>query len=350
MVTYPVRFKAAVLREIHKPLGIETLEFRGPLAVGQVLVRLFYSGICGKQIEEMEGLGGKDDFLPHLLGHEGSAEVVDVGPGVTKVKPGDVVVMHWRKGSGIQSATPLYHCDGARVNAGWVTTFNEMAVVSENRVTPIPAGSDLLIAALLGCAVTTGVGAVLNDANIQPYDTVAVFGCGGVGLCAIQAAASRLPQKLIAVDVNARALEAARASGADVLVNPSSGDPVQAVKDATAGKGATKVLVCTGHPAAVAAGVESTSIPGECLLVGVPPKGFQLKVDAHAVMHERNLRGSLGGGSYPDRDIPAYLSLHEKGHLRLGSLVSHVGRFEDIVEAISMMKGDTPGRVAVKFS
>jgi len=349
MLTYPIQFRAAVLREVRQPLVIETIEFRGPLAVGQVLIRLFYSGICGKQIEEMEGLGGADDFLPHLLGHEGSGEVLDVGPGVTKVKPGDLVVMHWRKGSGIQSATPIYHCRDTRVNAGWVTTFNEMAVVSENRVTRIPEESDRLIGALLGCAATTGVGAVFNDANIQPYDTVAVFGCGGVGLCAIQAAATRRPIMLIAVDVNAKALESAREFGADVVVNSSSCDPVRAVKDVTSGKGASKVLVCTGHPAAIDAGVESTSIPGECLLVGVPPKGSRLQIDPHAVMHERNIRGSLGGGSFPDRDIPAYLSLHEKGHLHLGRLISHVGRLDEIGEVIAMMKGDTPGRVAVKF-
>jgi len=224
-----------------------------------------------------------------------------------------------------------------------------MAVVSENRVTRIPGDSDRSIAALLGCAVTTGVGAVVNDANIQPYDTVAVYGCGGVGLCAIQAAAMRHPMKLIAVDVNAKALEAALGSGADVIVNSTSCDPVQKVRELTMGKGAAKVLVCTGHPAAIEAAVESTSIPGECLLIGVPPKGSVVQIDPHAVMHERNLRGSLGGGSFPDRDIPAYLSLHEEGHLHLEKLVSRVGRFEEINELIATMKGDTPGRVAVKF-
>lgn len=349
VIKYPIKFKAAVLREVGGLLDIETIEYRGPLSVGQVLVKLSYSGICGKQIEEMDGLGGVDEHLPHLLGHEGSGEVIDTGPGVSKVRPGDLVVMHWRKGTGIQSPTPVYYSGEQKVNAGWVTTFNEMSVVSENRVTKIHKDSDRLIAALLGCAVTTGVGAVFNDANIQPYDVVAVFGCGGVGLCAIQAAAMRHPAKLIAVDVNSRALEAALEYGADIAINSSNCNPVDEIKKITSGAGATKTLVCTGNPLAIESAVNSTSIPGECLLIGVPPKGLMVQIDPHAVMHERNLRGSLGGGSFPDRDIPAYLSLNNDGHLQLQKLVSRVGEIEEINDLIAIMKSDNPGRVAVKF-
>jgi len=349
MITYPIKFKAAILREVGKPLEIDVIEFRGPLSAGQILVKLFYSGICGKQIEEMDGLGGVDEYLPHLLGHEGSGEILDIGPGVTKVRPGDLVVLHWRKGSGIQSSTPVYYSSDERVNAGWVTTFNEMAVVSENRVTKIPDDSDKLIAALLGCAVTTGVGAVVNDANIQSYDVVAIFGCGGVGLCAIQAAAMRHPSKLIAVDINSRALEVALEYGADIIINSTTCNPADEIKKLTLGKGAMKTLVCTGSPKAIEAALESTSIPGECLLIGVPPKGSVVQIDPHAVMHERNLRGSLGGGSFPDRDIPAYLSLNKHGHLRLEKLVSRVGELEEINDLIATMKGDNPGRVSVRF-
>lgn len=349
MVYYPMRFKAAILEENNRPLVIDEIEFNGPLLAGQVLVKLSYSGLCGKQIEEIDGKGGPDVFLPHLLGHEGSAEVIDVGPGVQKVKAQDTVVMHWRKGSGMQSAPPAYFRREQKINAGWVTTFNEYAVVSENRVTPIPRGSDLKVAALLGCVITTGVGVVFNKANVQSYDTAVVVGCGGVGLCAVQAAKLRQPAKLIAVDVNQNALNMAKEFGATYLINAGKENVVEEVRKLTGGKGASKVMVCTGHPKAIEAAVEATAVPGECFLVGVPPKGCRVAIDPWKVMHERNIIGTLGGDSYPDRDIPAYLELYNKGLLRIDDLISCVEPFAKINAAIDSMRGQTAGRCMVKF-
>ncbi|MCX6007151.1 MAG: zinc-binding dehydrogenase, partial [Chloroflexi bacterium] len=310
---------------------------------------LSYSGICGKQLEEMDGRGGSDPYLPHLLGHEGSGQVIDVGPAVRKVIPGDTVVLHWRKGSGIDSASPLYTRNEMRVNAGWVTTFNEFSVVAENRVTAIPHDSDLLVAALLGCAVTTGVGVIFNAAAVQPHDTVVIYGCGGVGLCAIQAARLRHPRHLIAVDVNQQALTLAKEFGASELINPLEMEVIKRVREITAGRGASKVIVCSGQPQAIETAIETTSIPGECILVGVPPKDSSVRFVPHAVMHERTLRGSLGGDSFPDRDIPAYLALHREGHLRLDRLVSRVEPFDNINKLIEEMQGETPGRCVIKF-
>src|SRR3989344_6266802 len=133
-----MKFHAAILVEQCQPLTVDQIELTTPLEYGQVLVRVICSGICGSQIGEIEGVKGEDKFLPHLLGHEGGGVVEKIGPGVTKIKKGDHVVMHWRKGVGIESATPQYKWDNRVVNAGWVTTFNEWAVVSENRLTPIP--------------------------------------------------------------------------------------------------------------------------------------------------------------------------------------------------------------------
>jgi S-(hydroxymethyl)glutathione dehydrogenase/alcohol dehydrogenase len=236
-----------------------------------------------------------------------------------------------------------------KINAGWVTTFNEYAVVSENRITKIPNDSNMLVAALMGCVVTTGAGVVFNDADVQSYDSVAIFGCGGVGLCAVQAAKLRCPVKLIAVDINPNSLEMAKTFGADVLLNPKKEDVIKNIRELTGGKGVSKTLVCTGSIAAIESAVESTSIPGKCFLVGVPQKGAKISVEAHAVMHERNIMGTLGGGSIPDRDIPAYMELHRRGLLKLEELVSVVRPFSEINEVIKMMRGDTPGRVAVKF-
>ena len=133
--------KSAILTESNKPLVIADIELPKNLEFGQVLVKVFFSGLCGAQINEIEALKGPDKFLPHLLGHEGSGVVEEIGDGVTSAKVGDHVVLHWRKSSGLQSSTPKYLWDGKQVNAGWVTTFNEKTIVSENRITVIPKNS-----------------------------------------------------------------------------------------------------------------------------------------------------------------------------------------------------------------
>jgi S-(hydroxymethyl)glutathione dehydrogenase/alcohol dehydrogenase len=153
---------AAILVRQNAPLALQEIEIPR-LSVGQVLVKLCCSGICGSQVGEINGAKGPDRFLPHLLGHEGTGKVMEYGEGVRLVKPGDKVVLHWRKGAGLESMTPTYHSSLGTVNAGWVTTFNEYAVVSENRLTPIPADFDSAAGALFGCAVTTAFGVVNNN-------------------------------------------------------------------------------------------------------------------------------------------------------------------------------------------
>ena len=141
---------AAILVQQKAPLALEEIEVPRPV-MGQVLVKVLTSGIRGSQIGEIDGVKGPDRFLPHLLGHEGTGIVLEVGEGVRTVKPDDKVVLHWRKGSGLESTTPVYRSKIGPVNAGWVTTFNECAIVSENRVTTIPRDFDAEIAALFGC-------------------------------------------------------------------------------------------------------------------------------------------------------------------------------------------------------
>src|SRR3989344_2426852 len=155
--------KSAILVEQKKPLVIDTITLPG-LQYGQVLVKVLYTGICGAQLNEIDGTKGPDKFLPHLLGHEGSGIVMELGEGVTQLKPNDNVVLHWRKNNGIQSPTPTYDWNGKKVNAGWVTTFNQYAIVSENRITKIP-DIDMKLAPLYGCAITTAFGVINNDAH-----------------------------------------------------------------------------------------------------------------------------------------------------------------------------------------
>ena len=140
--------KAAILFEQNKPLKIESIEFPTELEIGQVLVKLHYSGICGSQLGEINGVKGPDKFLPHLMGHEGCATVLEIGQGVKTIAKDDLVVLHWKKGEGIQSDPPKYKLNGQNINAGWITTFNEYAIISENRCTKIPQHTNKKIASL----------------------------------------------------------------------------------------------------------------------------------------------------------------------------------------------------------
>ncbi len=159
--------KAAILAQSRAPLIIDDIELPKALDVGQVLIKILYTTICGAQLNEIAATKGPDRFLPHLLGHEASGTVVETGPGVANVKPNDTVVLHWRPSLGIQCAPPSYSWRGEKLNAGWVTTFNEYAVISENRMTPIPIDYNLKVAPLLGCAVTTAAGVINNDAKLR---------------------------------------------------------------------------------------------------------------------------------------------------------------------------------------
>src|SRR3989344_3905488 len=206
--------KAAILVKQKSPLVIDEVGIPGELSYGQVLVKLFYSGICGAQINEIYGVKGEDKFLPHLLGHEGSGRIEKTGPGVTKVKKGDHAVLHWKVGRGIQSATPVYNWAGRRVNAGWVTTFNEFAVVSENRLTPISKEVNLKEACLYGCAITSAFGVIHNDADLKSGESLAVFGAGGVGSAIILAGQIAGANPIMAVDINRNKLQAAKEDGA----------------------------------------------------------------------------------------------------------------------------------------
>ena len=211
--------KAAMLAKSREPLIVDEIELPDALDVGQVLVKMLYTTICGAQINEIAAAKGPDKFLPHLLGHEASATVLEIGPGVTNVKPGDTVVLHWRPSLGIQCPPPAYKWRGEKLNAGWVTTFNEYAVVSENRMTVIPADYDLKVAPLLGCAVTTAAGVINNDAKVKIGESVVVFGVGGVGLNVVQFAHLAGANPIVAVDLIDSKLEMAKSRGATHTLN-----------------------------------------------------------------------------------------------------------------------------------
>src|SRR5438874_271293 len=233
--------KAAILAQSRKPLVVDQITFPDELGVGQVLVKLLYTSICGAQINEIEAAKGPDKFLPHLLGHEGSGVVIEIGPGVTTVKPGDTVVLHWRPSQGIQCQPPEYKWRKEKLNAGWVTTFNEHAIISENRMTSISPDYDMKSAPLLGCAVTTAAGVINNDAKVKIGESVVVFGVGGVGLNVVQFAELAGAYPIVGIDLIDAKLDMAKARGATHVLNPSKvGDLDAAIRSIVGAGGPDK--------------------------------------------------------------------------------------------------------------
>ena len=341
--------KAAILVESRKPLIVDEFRLPDMLEHGQVLVRVHTTSICGAQINEIDAVKGKDKFLPHLLGHEALATVVQIGAGVVSCGDGDTVIMHWRPGKGTQSATPVYSWRGKRLNAGWVTTFNDYAVVSENRVTPVPSSIDRKSAPLLGCAVTTALGVVNNDAQVAIGEAVVVFGVGGVGLNIVQFAAMVGAHPIIAVDRLDNKLSMAGHFGATHAINSevvqNVGDAIQSI---TGPDGADKVIETTGVKPLIELAYQITAKKGRCILVGVPRENVEIYT---LPLHfDKVLKGSEGGQCQPARDIPRLVRLAEAGKVSYEGIVTDEFALDDINDALELMRSGKSGRILLNVS
>jgi S-(hydroxymethyl)glutathione dehydrogenase/alcohol dehydrogenase len=350
-MTMPKSMQAAILVEQRKPLVVADLELPAALAPGQVLVKVHCSGICGSQLGEIDGAKGDDKFLPHLLGHEGSGTVVEAGPAVRHVKAGDKVVLHWRKGLGIEASPPQYRWNGKAVNAGWITTFNEFAIAAENRLTAIAPDSDMEVAALFGCAVTTGFGVVVNNARIKIGESVVVFGAGGVGLNIVQAAALAGGHPVIAVDLHDNKLELAKSLGATHLINAARVDARHAILDIVGATGTDVFVDNTGVPSIIETGYQITKPQGRVTLVGVPKKGHNISIYSLPLHFGKEIKGSHGGEAIPHEDIPRYHALYRAGRIRLKELITDSFPLNEINTAIAKMRdGTLAGRCLIRMA
>ena len=345
----PRTMMAAVLEEQNKPLVVSELEVP-ECGVGQVLVQVRFSGICGAQLGEIEGRKGPDRFLPHLMGHEGGGVVAEVGPGVTRVKPGDHVVMHWRKGAGIESTPPRYRRGDAYVGGGWVTTFNELAVVSENRLTAIDRDVPLEVAALMGCAVTTGLGVVANDARLKSGQSIAVIGTGGVGLNIVQGAAMVNADPIIGIDILAEKLRVAREFGATDVIDASSSNVRDEVLRIAGKRGVDVVVDTTGLGRQIEIAYEITASGGRTILVAQQHRDDRIAINTLAIQQGKVLMGSEGGQTNPNEDIPRLLKLYAKGKLKLDELITHRFPLSEINEALDTVRSGKAVRCVVSMS
>ena len=293
------------------------------LKPGQVLVDVAYSGVCHSQLNEVRGHKGPDRYLPHTLGHEGSGTVTAVGDGVTKTKPGDRVVLSWLKGSGADIPGVVYESAQGSINSGAISTFMRRTVTCENRVTVIPESMPLKLAALLGCAIPTGAGVVFNTSRLTRGESIAIFGVGGIGLCAVMAAASIGAAPIIAVDILSEKLAKARELGATHTVNAREGDPIAAIRKLTNGTGVRVAFECAGRVEVMEAAFESVMNGGGlCIIAGNPSQGQTIRVNPFSLIGGKRIVGTWGGESRPDADIPRYINLFRNGRLPLQKLAT----------------------------
>lgn len=340
--------KAAVLTEIGKPLEIMELVIP-ELEYGQVLVKLLYSGLCHSQIMEIDGHRGFDKYIPHLLGHEGVGIVEAVGEGITKVSVGDTVVLGWIKGEGLDAPGAKYDCNGQTINSGSVTTFSEFTIVAENRLVILPEGIPKKLAVLLGCALPTGAGLVFNELSPQNNKKIAIFGLGGIGLSALIASNLYDPSHLIAVDIEEHKLDLARELGATHCVNAADCDAVNAVKELSDG-GVDYSLEAGGTVKTIEQAFESLrNTGGQCIFASHPKEGDKIQLEPHAFHRGKNIKGSWGGGSKPDVDIPKIVDLYARGSLPLEKLLSKSYQLENINDAVSDLKQRKINRALIEI-
>ncbi|MBI4636317.1 MAG: Zn-dependent alcohol dehydrogenase [Candidatus Rokubacteria bacterium] len=367
-----MKARAAVLFEVGQKLEIRDVDVEPPRH-GEVLIRMAAGGVCHSDLHVMTG--HLVASLPAILGHEGAGVVAEVGPGVTSLKRGDHVIPLWRLSCGVceycsdgrpalcaegsqirmtgrlLDGTTRFSLDGKEIKhfAG-VSSFSEYSVVPERAALKIPEDFPLDRAALLGCAVITGVGAAVNAARVRPGSSVAIFGAGGVGLNVIQGARIAGAEKIIAVDIVPAKLAFATEFGATHVIDARGADPVAAIRALTGGRGVDYAFEVIGLPATMRQAYDTLAKRGMAVVVGVAPMTAEVSVPVMSLVYEeRVLTGSVYGSSRPRIDIPKLIDLYRAGKLRLDELLTRRYPFGEINEAYAALERGEVARSVVTF-
>lgn len=350
--------KAAVLTKINAPLELWDIEPQfhrqdSYCANGQVFLDILASGICGSQIQEIQGHKGAE-FLPHLLGHEAAGRVRAVGAGVSAQLVGKKVVCHWRKGAGPEATLPARYeaAGGVTLGGGHVTTLCEQAVVSANRVTVVPDDVPDELCALLGCGLSTALGTIEQEAKVRFGESVLIVGCGGVGLNLIQAARLARAYPIVAMDISNEKIGASLMLGADKFLNPKA----ESVRDAMKHyglKGFDCIIDTSGSIEALEATIPLLADNGRMVMVGQPKPGENLRIMGALDMFHgeqgRRIMTTQGGGFRPSVDIPRYINLWRAGHIDLDNVISHTIELSEINKGIDLVRAGQAGRILVKM-
>lgn len=327
--------RSAVLAQLNAPLELRTC-IPSELRYGQVRVQILLTGICGAQLQEIRGEKAAE-YIPHMLGHEACARVLEIGEGVRTVKVGDKVCCHWRKGEGADVSGGSYYCESGGVTSGPIHTFCEEAVLSENRVTAVPEDAPDELVALLGCALSTALGVCENEARLKMGESVLVVGCGGVGLSVIRAARCMGAREIGAVDHDDKS-DLAISAGADFFTNSLHGSP----------GGKWDCIINTIGTATLS---DLLSKRGRYILIGQPDPRSDLVLRNPAHLFEgdgKRFVTTQGGGFNPSKDIPRYIRAWRSGVLKYDGIVTHTFAISDINQAIETLKSGTAGRVMLK--
>jgi S-(hydroxymethyl)glutathione dehydrogenase/alcohol dehydrogenase len=366
--------KAAVMTGIDQPLEIrEDIEVEAPRA-GEIKVRMAASGVCHSDLSMQNGT--MMAATPIVLGHEGAGVVEEIGDGVTSVKPGDRVVISWVPQCGecfFCTRDQGYLCE--RASAALATgglldgttrmtsqgaplfqmaasgTFSETTIIPEIGAVKLDDDIDMRVAALIGCGVLTGTGAALNTAKINKGDTVAVVGCGGVGLNVIQGARIAGAGEIIAVDMNETKLQMAKEFGATASVNASQTDPVGQVMEMTGQRGADVAFEVIGLQQTIDQTITMVRRGGQAILVGVPKMDAMVSVPAFfgVVLAEKTIKGCWYGSSNVQKDVPKLVSLYKSGQLKLDELISRTITLDEVNEAFDAMKTGEVARSVIQY-
>jgi S-(hydroxymethyl)glutathione dehydrogenase/alcohol dehydrogenase len=333
---------AAVLRKLKSPLDICKLTLP-TLKQGQVLVKMAFSGLCRSQLNEIQGFKGDDPYLPHTLGHEGSGTVIKIGPNVSKVVPGNHVIVTWIKGDGHDVPSTIYSCKGLPINSGAISTFSEYAIISENRVIPISSTMPLDEAALFGCAIPTGAGIIMNDLKAKSGESVAILGMGGIGLSALLAAKAFNLNPIIAIDLDPVKLDLAKQLGATDCLH---------IQDEEALALYTNKLDYAIEAAGVKSAMEKAFSlvkphTGVAVIAGNIPKGSRIELDPFDFIMGKKLIGTWGGGIKPDQDIPKLIEAFLKANISVKPLISHQFPLLEINQAIRLLENRQATRILI---
>lgn len=369
-----MKARAAIAVEAGKPLIIDEIDVEGPRA-GEVMIKMVATGVCHTDLFTLSG-ADPEGIFPSILGHEGGGIVVEVGKGVTSLAVGDHVIplytaecrqcksclsgktnlctaVRATQGKGLMpdgttrfswKGKPLYHYMGC-------STFSEYTVLPEVSVAKIRKDAPLDKVCLLGCGITTGVGAVLNTAKVTPGSTVAVFGLGGIGLACIQGAVMAGASRIIGVDINPEKFELARQFGATDFVNPKdSSDPVQQViVDMTDG-GVDYSFECIGNTDVMRSALECCHRGwGESIIIGVAGAGQEISTRPFQLVTGRVWRGSAFGGVKGRTELPGYVDNYLAGKLKVDEFVTHTRKLEQINEAFDLMEAGESIRTVILF-
>ena len=298
---------------------------------------------------EVNGLRGDDRWLPHLLGHEGSGVVVDIGPDVKKFKKGDEVILSWIKGSGIEAQGALYDSDDLVINSGKVTTFSNYSVISENRIIKKPTNLDFDTAVLYGCALPTGAGMVINETNVKSESSAVVVGLGGIGMSAVAMLLSLKIKNIIAIDISANKLELVKSWGVNHTIDASKPNIQELVQEIFP-DGAEFCIESAGRVSTIELGFSLLNRnKGKLLFASHPPEGEKIRLSPHELISGKRIAGSWGGAINPDRDIPILYHNFISANFPLNSLLTKPYSLLNINKALEDLESGKVLRPLIKM-